>query len=273
MKQPAFCSACGSTLSPTVHFCEQCGAPVSPAQAPIGAAQPAAPFSYISNKANKALVRPEQSRRWLLLLLPLIIVIYIMFFLAIAASDKNVTINDTANVLNVAQVRQAAQELSTNITILTISNFTDTNQAFDAQYGNRRTSNQITIAIDTHNRHITITGGKGISLSNNQYQEAVNAFSTTFQQQGYTGATIATLDTLKQDLYGSKVMQDIGYSIKTTTYSILGPIGTTILWIIMIIPLGLLTLIVGGRRSNRRRYRYSRSSGSSGGGGGASGNF
>src|SRR6266568_1926983 len=111
MTRPTFCPSCGSTLSLIVQFCEQCGAPVPSAQSLPDAGQSAIPPLSPSYNSGNVLAPLKKSKLRLLLLVPLLIVIYGMFFLAIAAIDKNVTISDNARVLNIAQVRQAAQEL------------------------------------------------------------------------------------------------------------------------------------------------------------------
>src|SRR5581483_3134105 len=59
---------------------------------------------------------------------------------------------------------------------------------------------KIVIAIDTGNRYLAIAGGRSVPLTNSQYNDAVSAFSSSYANSGYTGATVAALRSLQSSL-------------------------------------------------------------------------
>jgi hypothetical protein len=112
-----------------------------------------------------------------------------------------VNIYDQAGVLNQESVRNQAKTLGYPINIYTVNNFTGTTSDFDQQARSHITSlNLIVIAIDTVHHHLTIVGGSKVPLSNSQYNDAINAFRSNYNSGGYTGATIAAINSLKGSL-------------------------------------------------------------------------
>ena len=114
---------------------------------------------------------------------------------------NSVTISDQAGVLNQESVRNQAAMLGYPINIYTVNNFTGTSSDFDQEARSHITSsNLIVIAIDTVHHHLTIVGGAKVPLSHSQYNDAINAFRNIYSSGGYTGATIATINSLKGSL-------------------------------------------------------------------------
>lgn len=114
-----------------------------------------------------------------------------------------VNIVDNAHVLDVAQVTDQASQLSDPVSIYTNNTFTGTTDAFDqftTTFIGPNDSNLIVINIDTVHRHLAIVGGTMVSLSNDQYAAAIQAFKDNFNNGDYTGATIAALQSLNAAL-------------------------------------------------------------------------
>jgi hypothetical protein len=122
----------------------------------------------------------------------------LLLVVATAAFANTVNIYDRAGVLNQSQVRSEASSLSYPIDIYTISNFAGSSSNFDkTAVSSIKSSNLIVIAIDTTHKHLTIVGGRSVSLSNSQYADARNAFANDFRNNSdYTSATIATIHSL-----------------------------------------------------------------------------
>ena len=115
-----------------------------------------------------------------------------------ATFASTVNIYDNAGVLSQSQVRSEASSLSYPIDIYTTNSFTGSKSGFDqTTAGKINKSNLIVIAIDTAHRHLAIVGGRGVSLSNSQYTDARNAFSSNFHNNDYTSATLAAIDSLR----------------------------------------------------------------------------
>lgn len=148
--------------------------------------------------------RRSLGRRLLPYLLALFTVCSLVAFSASAALADSVEIYDDSHVLNTSQVRSDASSLSDPIRIYTTSDDANSNSAFDQVTKQKiNTSHTLVIAINTLSRHLAIVGGSSVGLSSSQYQDAVNAFTSHFSSGGYTGATIAAIDSLKSALKGS----------------------------------------------------------------------
>jgi hypothetical protein len=134
-------------------------------------------------------------------ILALAIALCLLIATSLLAVAGTVYISDAAHVLDQNQVRNEAATLPNPISIYTTSTFSGTKSEFDQQTKNHITSpNMIVIAIDTKNHHLAIVGGSSITLSNSQYQDAVQSFKNSFGSNDYTGATIAAIQTLHNDL-------------------------------------------------------------------------
>ncbi|HZU70977.1 MAG TPA: hypothetical protein VFA09_27115 [Ktedonobacteraceae bacterium] len=137
-------------------------------------------------------------------LLALIAVSCLLVVTTTAVLADTVTINDQAGVLDQNKVRSQAQQLPYPVSIYTVNNFTGTSSDFDQRTKSHITNSRlIVIAIDTVHHHLTIVGGSSVPLSNSQYNEAVNAFRSNYSSGGYTGATIAALNSLQSALGSS----------------------------------------------------------------------
>lgn len=148
--------------------------------------------------------RRSLGRRLLPYLLALFTVCSLVAFSASAALADSVEIYDDSHVLNTSQVRSDASSLSDPIRIYTTSDYANSNSTFDQVTKQKiNTTHTLVIAINTLSRHLAIVGGSSVGLSSSQYQDAVNAFTSHFSSGGYTGATIAAIDSLKSALKGS----------------------------------------------------------------------
>jgi len=123
-----------------------------------------------------------------------------LLFIATATTFADtVHIYDQANVLNTSQVQSEASALRYPVDIYTTNTFNGSSNAFYQQsrsHVNNR-SNLIVMAIDISGRHFAVTGGPQVPISQNQYDDARNAFQNSFGNSGYTGATIAALRSLQ----------------------------------------------------------------------------
>ena len=130
-----------------------------------------------------------------------------------ATFANTVNIYDNAGVLNSSQVRSEASSLSYPINIYTTNSFTGSRSSFDQTTVSKLTSsNLIVIAIDTAHRHLAIVGGRSVGLSNSQYTDARNAFSSNFHNNDYTSATIAAIDSLRSASSGGLSVPGLGSS-------------------------------------------------------------
>lgn len=132
-------------------------------------------------------------------LLATVCAFFLLLVMTTAAFANTVNINDRAGVLDQSRVRSAASSLSYPVDIYTINNFSGSTSSFDqTAKGSVNSSNKIVIAIDTVHKHLTIVGGSSVSLTNNQYADARNAFANSFRSDSnYTSATVAALQSLQ----------------------------------------------------------------------------
>jgi hypothetical protein len=127
----------------------------------------------------------------------------------ISTLADTVNISDKAGVLNVSQVQSVASQLAYPVNIYTMNNFNGSESAFNQEtvrtLNNAHNPRLIVIAIDTNDKFLAIVGGKNVSTSNSVYNDAVNAFKSSYNAGGgdYTGATIAALHSLQNELSGS----------------------------------------------------------------------
>jgi hypothetical protein len=163
---------------------------------------------------------------------------------ATATFANTVNVYDNAGVLNQSQVRSEASSLSYPIDIYTINNFGGSTSSFDQTAAGKLSNktNLIVIAIDTVHHHLAIVGGRSVSLSNSQYTDARNAFSSNFHNNDYTSATIAAVDSLRSASGGGLSVPGVGSSG--------GGIGLGVLCCIGLLVLAALAVfgIIRGRR-------------------------
>src|SRR5690242_945346 len=133
----------------------------------------------------------------------LLVVVALMLATTVSAFAATVHIYDNARVLNSSQVQSEAQSLSYPVDIYTITNYTASSSQFDsAADGKINSNNLIVIAINTTpgHQHIRITGGRSVPLTSSDYGNAANTFASNFKSQGYSGATIAAIGSLRNAL-------------------------------------------------------------------------
>src|SRR5579859_6234490 len=120
------------------------------------------------------------------------------------ARANTVAIDDQAHVLDVSSVQAEAAKLSAAVFIYTTKTFTGDQDALNQDARSRLPNQQtIDIGVDTVNRNVSVQAGSGVKISNDQAQNAADAFISQFQARGYSGATIAALDSLQAALTGS----------------------------------------------------------------------
>ncbi len=128
----------------------------------------------------------------------------LMLLLTVAAFASTVHVYDQARVLNASQVQSAAQSLPYPMDIYTTNTYNGNSSSFIQQTRSHITSaNLIVMAIDTAHHYVAIEGGSSVPLSNSQYSSAVNAFTSNYSSGGYTGATIAAINSLRSSLGSS----------------------------------------------------------------------
>ncbi len=117
-----------------------------------------------------------------------------------------VTITDQAGVLDAGKVRAEAATLTNPIVIFTTKTFGGDQEALNqATREQLTTQDAIAIEIDTVHRHMSVESGTQVQLSNDQASNAVSAFGDNFHEGDYTGATIAAIDAVRDDLTGSSI--------------------------------------------------------------------
>ncbi len=117
-------------------------------------------------------------------------------------STNTVRIYDNAGVLDQNKVQSEASSLPNSIDIYTVNTFNGSKAAFNqetrAKLGNNR--DLIVVAIDTVHHHLAIVRGSNVSLSSSQIQSAISAFSGSYGNGDYTGATLASIDSMRNSL-------------------------------------------------------------------------
>jgi hypothetical protein len=141
--------------------------------------------------------RPLARKLWPILLAS-IITIGLLSMVTTNVFAGAVNVYDFAGVLNKSQVSNEASSLSYAMDIYTTNTFNGSQQQFASETdGKINQSNKVVMAIDVRNHYVYLDG-KGVSLSRSQYQDAANAFSSSYRSnQDYTDATIAAIDELR----------------------------------------------------------------------------
>ena len=130
-----------------------------------------------------------------------------------SGGSNTVHVYDNAGVLNQSQVQSEASTLPASIDIYTVNTFNGTKADFDQTTRNKlgNNPNLIVEAIDTVHHHMAIVRGSNVSLSSSQIQSAVNAFSSNYGNGDYTGATVASIDSMRNSLGGSGTGGGLGF--------------------------------------------------------------
>ncbi len=153
--------------------------------------------------------------------LAMVIALCLLCATTVLALANTVYISDAAHVFgDQSQVKNEAATLPNPIGIYTTSTFNGTNQEFDQQTRSHITNpNMIVMAIDTTHHHLAIVGGSNVPLSNSQYQDAVQSFKDNFGSGDYTGATIAAIQRLRNDLGAAPVSSGNNSGVTVPTSS------------------------------------------------------
>jgi len=116
--------------------------------------------------------------------------------------NNTVHVYDNAGVLDQNRVQSEASTLPGSIDIYTVNTFTGSKTEFDQTTRNKlgNNSNLIVVAIDTVHHHLAIVRGSNVSLSSSQIQSAISAFAGNYGNGDYTGATIASVDSMRNSL-------------------------------------------------------------------------
>ncbi len=141
--------------------------------------------------------------------LALVIMISLLSIMTTNVFAGAVNVYDFANVLNKSQVSNEASSLPYAMDVYTTNTFNGSQQQFASETdGKINQSNKVVMAIDVRNHYVYLDG-RGVSLSRSQYQDAANAFSSSFRSnQDYSGATVAAIDSLR----GNSNSSNTGFS-------------------------------------------------------------
>jgi hypothetical protein len=144
--------------------------------------------------------------RWLRKGLLLVAAVLVLLLVSACGSGSNtVHVYDNAGVLDQGKVQSEASSLQKPMDIYTVNTFSGTKSQFDqatrAKLGNN--PDLIVMAVDTVHHHLAIVRGANVPLSSNQITNAVSAFSSNYGNGDYTGATVATIGSLRNSLGAS----------------------------------------------------------------------
>ena len=132
---------------------------------------------------KSSLRRPYRSNKRLFSLFAFSAALILLAITSVRVFADSVKIVDNAHVLDVAAVTNEATQLPNPVNIYTTKTFTGTTAAFDTfttTFIGPNDINLIVINIDVAHRHLAIVGGTQVSLSNDQYAAAIQAFKDTF---------------------------------------------------------------------------------------------
>lgn len=152
-------------------------------------------------------------RRSIVACLALVTVCALLLLNTVNVQASTITINDQAGVLDAGRVQAEAEQLP--ILIFTTKTFTGEKDAFN-QYTREQLPNQDSIAIGIDTVHVTISivAGTNVQLSNSQANDAYSAAVSNYESGGgYTGATLAAIDSLKGALGGGGGMTPLGMAV------------------------------------------------------------
>lgn len=146
-------------------------------------------------------------------ILGMVAIFCIVLLSACGGGTNTVHVYDNAGVLDQNRVQSEASSLPSSIDIYTVSTFTGSKTAFDQttrdKLGNN--PNLIVEAIDTVHHHMAIVRGSNVSLSSSQIQSAISAFAGNYGSGDYTGATIASIDSMRNSLGTSGAGGGLGF--------------------------------------------------------------
>ncbi|MFL5690927.1 MAG: serine/threonine-protein kinase [Ktedonobacteraceae bacterium] len=123
----------------------------------------------------------------------------------VCPDQSQVTVNDTANVLDTTQICSAVSQWPYTLTIYTTNTSSQEGNLSDTAQSLLTNANTVVMAIGIDNSHdhprphISIIGGDSVQISNTRYHRAVEAFTRKANTGDYTNATIAAIQVLQAD--------------------------------------------------------------------------
>jgi hypothetical protein len=161
-----------------------------------------------------------------------IVAVFCVVLISACGTTNTVHMYDNAGVLDQNRVQNDASSLPNSIDIYTVNTFTGSKTAFDQTTRGKLGSNQnlIVVAIDTVHHHLAIVRGSNVSLSGSQIQSAINAFGGNYGSGDYSGATVASIDSLRNSLGTNGV----GGGLSSGIVGLLIVVGLVILGIIVL---------------------------------------
>lgn len=146
----------------------------------------------------------EYRRSSKLLLIALLCALLLALFSTLTARASTVSIDDAAKVLDAARVQTEAAKLPSPVLIYTTRIFVGEQDAFNQTTRQRLTDQRtIAIGIDVVHRHLSIQSGTDVKLSDAQVNDAIDAFRNNYNNGDYTGAILASLNSLHDSLTGT----------------------------------------------------------------------
>ncbi|MBX5458312.1 MAG: hypothetical protein IRZ31_15570, partial [Thermogemmatispora sp.] len=135
-------------------------------------------------------------------LLALILAIGLLLAGGQVALAESVTVSDGAGVLDVARVKSEGAKLPYPLEVDTTNSFSGSQADFEGYARGRVSAAErlIVIAIDTVHRWVYIESGNEVPLSDSEAEDAYTAFKENYSEGGYTGATLAAIQSLEESL-------------------------------------------------------------------------
>jgi len=118
-------------------------------------------------------------------------------------NQPQVTINDTANVLDTAQICSAVSTWPYSLAIATTNTSSENGDLSDTAQSLLTNANTVVMAIGIDHAHhhphssLSIIGGDSVQISDMQYRRAEEVFTSQANTGDYTHATIAALEVLQ----------------------------------------------------------------------------
>lgn len=185
------------------------------------------------------------------MVLPFLLALLLLISTTQRVLASTVMVDDQAHVLDSGQIRTEGAKLSKSLLVYTTSNFHGDLDALNQDARQRLPDQQtVVIAIDTEHRNVSVQAGTSVKLSDDQGADAVKAFTDHFASGGYTGATVAAIDSVQTSLSGGNLDG---------------------LFTVGIVILVFFFFVMVGRKGNRGSNYHSYTGSSSGDSGGSSG--
>ncbi len=184
----------------------------------------------------------------------------VFFLLLVSACSSGggtttVHVYDNAGVLDKNRVQSEASSLPYSMDIYTVNTFQGTKPEFDNTTRAKLGSNPdlIVMAVDTVHHHLAIVRGSNVPLSSSQINGAVSSFVNNYNNGDYTGATIATIGSLRNSLGAS--VGPSGGGVFSGLLATLCIVGLVIVGAILLFGIFLRRRLGGGRYTRPPVYQ------------------